>query len=100
MKHDVFDEPVRIYVGLNFCKEVASVGEVYALLNELPQQQRNGAHATALKACRAALAGEIDAETARGTFAAFARMAGILAPEPGDIVAGRVVRSFERPAAG
>ncbi|MEI5632022.1 DUF982 domain-containing protein [Ensifer sp. CCNWLY38] len=42
----------------------------------------------ALNACRAALAGEIDVETARGTFVAFARRANLLAPDTDAIVAG------------
>ncbi|MGN7735350.1 DUF982 domain-containing protein [Ensifer sp. 22564] len=42
----------------------------------------------ALNACRAALAGEIDVETVRGTFVAFARRANLLAPDTDAIVAG------------
>ena len=100
MKHDLFEEPVRIYVGLNFRKEVESVAEAYAFLNDWPPDQRNSDHTTALRACRAALLGEIDPETARGTFRAFARRAGILAPEADDIVAAGVVRRFGAAAAG
>lgn len=100
MMHDVFEEPVRIYIGLNFRKEVRRVAEAYAFLNDWPPEQRSAAHATALKACRAALTGEIDAETARGTFSAFARRVGILAPELDDIVAATTIYPFEGSAAG
>jgi hypothetical protein len=68
-----FDNPVYIPVGVGFPAEVGSVEHAYALLNDLPVWRRDSAHAVALNACRAALSGEIDAETARATLAAFAR---------------------------
>jgi CheY-like chemotaxis protein len=46
------------------------VERAYALLNDWPVWRRNSAHAVALNACKAALAGEIDAETARTTLVA------------------------------
>jgi hypothetical protein len=48
---------------------------------------RNAAHIMALKACKAALSGEVEAETARGTFEAFARKHDLLAPEMDDFIA-------------
>ncbi|WP_407829791.1 DUF982 domain-containing protein [Staphylococcus aureus] len=43
----------------------------------------------ALKACRAALRGEIEADTARGLFAAFAAKHDLLAPDVDVISASR-----------
>ncbi len=100
MKDDGFEEPVRIYVGLNFRKEAASAADAYAFLDNWPLDQRNSDHTAAFRACHAALLGGIDPETARGTFRAFARRAGILAPEMDDIVAAGVVRRFGAQAAG
>jgi hypothetical protein len=46
--------------------------DAYRYLVEWPARLRDNAHSVALKACGAVLRGEIDAETARGLFAAFA----------------------------
>ncbi|MFC3726459.1 DUF982 domain-containing protein [Neoaquamicrobium sediminum] len=54
--------------------------EAYALLRDWPDSSRNGAHMVILNACKAGVAGEIDAETVRATFAAFARRNGIIVP--------------------
>ena len=61
----------------------------YRHLVEWPASQRDGAHSVALKACSAALRGEIEAETARGLFAAFADKHDLLAPETNVIAASR-----------
>jgi len=68
-----FDEPVYLTVGIGVPTEINNVERAYALLNDWPVWLRNSAHEVALNACKAALAGEIDAETARVTLAAFAR---------------------------
>lgn len=81
MKPDMFENPVRILVGLGFPTEVRSVMDAYRHLVEWPISLRDGPHSVALKACRAALCGEIEAETARGLFAAFAEKHDLLAPE-------------------
>ncbi|WP_065376412.1 DUF982 domain-containing protein [Ensifer adhaerens] len=81
MKPDMFENPVRILVGLGFPTEVRSVLDAYRHLVEWPISLRDGPHSVALKACRAALCGEIEAETARGLFAAFAEKHDLLAPE-------------------
>ncbi|KSV73647.1 hypothetical protein N183_24745 [Sinorhizobium sp. Sb3] len=81
MKPDMFENPVRILVGLGFLTEVRSVMDAYRYLVEWPISLRDGPHSVALKACHAALCGEIEAETARGLFAAFAEKHDLLAPE-------------------
>ncbi|MBB4573997.1 hypothetical protein GGI59_001718 [Rhizobium lentis] len=81
MKPDVFKQPVTIFVGLGFPAEVRTVMEAYRHLAEWPATFRDAAHSIALKACTAALRGEIEAETARGLFVAFAEKHDLLAPE-------------------
>lgn len=77
----IFRQPVKILVGLGFPAEVLGVMDAYRHLCEWPVSLRDSAHSLAMKACRAALRGEIEAETARGLFAAFARKHDLLAPE-------------------
>jgi len=90
MKPDMFRQPVSIMVGLGFPAEVRSVMDAYRHLVEWPRSQRNSGHSVALKACSAALRGEIEAETARGLFAAFAEKHDLLAPERNSIAAWRL----------
>jgi hypothetical protein len=81
MKPDMFRQPVTILVGLGFPAEVRGVMNAYRHLVEWPVSFRDAAHSVALKACQAALHGEIEAETARGLFAALAAKNDLLAPE-------------------
>lgn len=81
MKPDLFREPVNILVGLGFPAEVRNVMDAYRHLTEWPASFRDTAHSVALKACHAALQGDIEAETARGLFAAFAAKHDLLGPE-------------------
>jgi len=81
MKPDMFRKPVTILVGLGFPAEIRSVIDAYRHLVEWPVSFRDAAHSVALKACQAALRGEIEAETARGLFSAFAEKHKFLAPE-------------------
>jgi Protein of unknown function (DUF982) len=100
MEHNLFQRPVTMLVGLGFPTEIRSVKEAYAMLGEWPPSKRDAAHAIALSACRAALAGEIDAETARGMLVAFARRADLLAPDAGDVPAARKVGAFGAASGG
>ncbi|MGN7713663.1 DUF982 domain-containing protein [Agrobacterium tumefaciens] len=92
MKPDMFKQPVSILVGLGFPAEVRGVTDAYRHLAEWPASLRGPAHSVALKACSAALRGEIEAETARGLFAAFAEKHDLLAPETNVIVLSRLRR--------
>uniref|UniRef100_UPI00310144BB DUF982 domain-containing protein n=1 Tax=Neorhizobium sp. EC2-8 TaxID=3129230 RepID=UPI00310144BB len=89
MKPDMFREPVFILAGLGFPAEVRTVMDAFRHLVEWPASQRDTAHSIALKACGAALRGEIEAETARGLFAAFAEKHDLLAPDTKVITASR-----------
>jgi hypothetical protein len=90
MKPDMFKQPVSILVGLGFPVKVRSVTEAYRHLSEWPASLRDAAHSVALKACSAALRGEIEAETARGLFAALAERHDMLAPEMDGVLAYRL----------
>lgn len=92
MKPDMFRQPVSILVGLGFPAEIRSAMDAYRHLVEWPASMRDTAHSIALKACRAAICGEIEAETARGLFAAFAEKHNLLAPETDVIAASRFQR--------
>ncbi|MFK0332888.1 DUF982 domain-containing protein [Rhizobium sp. NPDC090275] len=92
MKPDMFKDPVTILVGLGFPAQVRSVMDAYRHLAEWPTSFRDTAHCVAMKACQAALRGEIEAETARGLFAAFAAKHDLLAPETAAIAASRMRR--------
>ncbi|RUX89976.1 MULTISPECIES: DUF982 domain-containing protein [unclassified Mesorhizobium] len=80
MDHMRFEEPVTILVGMGFPVTIENASEAYALLQDWPMTSRNGAHTVALNACRAAIAGEVDAETVRATLIAFARRNDLLVP--------------------
>lgn len=87
MTLNTFRKPLRMLVGLGFPRDIHSPLEALAYLNEAPASFRSGAYKMALKACQAALSGEIEAETARGTFEAYARKHDLLAPDISDIIA-------------
>jgi len=94
MEHNQFQHPVRVLVDLGFPTDIQSVKDAFVLLDAWPPSQRSTAHGVALNACRAALAGEVDAETARSTFVAFARRMDLLVEAAGDIVAAKAVGAF------
>jgi len=71
-----FLKPVLVWVGLGFPRRLNTVADAYQFLVEWcgngPEQR------AALRACKAALAGDVDVETARGVFTAFAQKKNIL----------------------
>lgn len=81
MKPDMFEQPVTILAGLGIPTPVRSVMQAYRLLLEWPGLDSDPTHTIAVKACKTAIAGDIDAETARGVFVAFAEKHDLLAPE-------------------
>jgi len=71
-----FEKPVHVWVGLGFPRQINTVFDAYQFVLEWcgnsPEQKAT------IRTCKAALAGEVDAETARGVFTAFARKKDIL----------------------
>lgn len=74
-----FEKPLRVLVGLGFPRQLNTVVDALQFAQEWcgnsPEQR------AAIRACKAALLGDIDPETARGVFVAFARKKDILAEE-------------------
>ena len=68
-------------MGLGFPRQIDDARDACLLLRDMAATCHGAAREAALKACRAAMAGEIDAGTARGMFEAFARRKGILLNE-------------------
>jgi hypothetical protein len=91
MKPDMFTKPVSILVGLGFPTEVRSVMDAYRHLVEWPMAFRDTSHSIALKACQAALCGEIEADTARGLFVGFAEKHELLFHETLAVLAFRAL---------
>lgn len=91
MKPDMFDKPVNILLGLGIPTEVNSVMHAYQILMDW-RNPADPARELALKACRAALIGDIDAPTARAVFVAFAERHDLLAPEIDSLLAERSKR--------
>lgn len=72
MKPDMFETPVTILTGLGMPTQIRSVLQAYRFLLEWPKTNHDAAHAVSLKACKAAIDGEIEPETACSIFVAFA----------------------------
>lgn len=74
-----FETPVWVWVGLGFPRQLNSVVDAYQFALEYcgnsPEQR------AAMRACKAALAGDVDAETARSVFVAFAKKKGLIAED-------------------
>ena len=74
-----FEKPIRVWVGLGFPRQLNTVADAYQFVLEWcgnsPEQR------AAMRACKAALVGDVDPETARGVFMAFARKKDILVEE-------------------
>lgn len=77
-----FDRPVKVWVGLGFVREIATVFDAYQFARDWwgnsPEQR------AAIRACKAALTGDIDPETARGVFMALLRRKDMLAEDDGE----------------
>lgn len=74
-----FENPIRVWVGMGFPRQLNTVVDAYQFATDWcgnsPEQK------AAIRACKAALVGDIEAETARGIFVAFARKKDILIEE-------------------
>lgn len=81
MTSDDFERPVVILTGLGYPAAIASAMEAYMFLADLPISRRDAVHGFALKACLAAIRGEIEPDTARGLFASWAEKHELLAPD-------------------
>lgn len=78
MNNTFFEEPVTVLVGLGFPRRIESAVEAHQLLSDMPLTASKSAHKVAMQACKAAIDGKIDPETARSAFIAFARRSAML----------------------
>jgi Protein of unknown function (DUF982) len=78
MNNTFFEEPVTVLVGLGFPRQIESAIEAYQLLSDMQLTTSKAAQKVALQACKAAIDGKIDPETARSAFMAFARRSAML----------------------
>lgn len=86
---DDFERPVVILAGLGIPTAVSTPMEAYMFLVDWPKSKRDAVHTFALKACLAAIRGEIEPETAKGLFTSWAERQDILAPDFAAFVRGR-----------
>jgi len=93
MDHTCFEHPVTLLVGLGLPATVESARVAYSFLQDWPDVGRNAAHGVALRACKACIAAEVDAETARALLVAFARRAGILLPDGASLLSSSTTSS-------
>ena len=100
MEQEFFDRSVPVLVGMGYLTHVRSVSHAHALLSDWPGGQPGSAHAMALEACKAAMAGALDAGTARRLFETFARRKDILAPDASPPAAAILDGSAEMPGSG
>lgn len=74
-----FEKPVCVWVGLGFPRQLNTIVDAYQFVldwcGNSPEQN------AAIRACKAALTGDVDVETARGVVVAFARKKDILVEE-------------------
>jgi hypothetical protein len=89
-----FIEPVYIFVGLGFPRDVGDVLDAYKILNEWPLSSRDAGHLHALHTCATVLGGHGTATEARRAFETFASEHGILAPEALQKSADRLGREW------
>lgn len=66
-----FGKPLHVFVGLGFPRRLNTVVDAYQFL--MDWNGNSPERKAAIRACKAALCGEVDAETARGVFAASRR---------------------------
>ncbi|NGN43133.1 DUF982 domain-containing protein [Mesorhizobium sp. CGMCC 1.15528] len=90
-----FDQPLSIFVGLGFPRDVETVLDAYDILlewNGIPDLDYHGA----LEVCRKAINDERTAADVREAFENFARNKGILSEEALDRAASSLAREWGR----
>lgn len=90
-----FNNPVSIFMGLGFPRDVENVLEAYDVLLEW-NGSRDGDHAAAIAACRDAIARVRSSAEARDAFQRFAHNKGILSEEALDRAALTVAQEWGR----
>lgn len=81
MSDTMFGRPITVFVGLGFPRQLDSAEEALHLLSDVPEERRDASYISAVRACRAAIDGKIEPDTARGIIERYARQRGMLADE-------------------
>ena len=80
--HDkLFSAPVAVSVGVGVRRDLYSLADMHEFLIEWSPSRRRISYGAAVKACEAAIAGDISPASARDALTAFAETAGILWPD-------------------
>lgn len=98
MNDPQFDQPVPVFVGLGFPREISTVLDAYDILiewNGIPDLD----HAGAIEVCRKALSGKRNGKDARKAFEWFALNKGILAEEAYGRIADKLAHEWSIPRA-
>lgn len=90
-----FDQPVSVFIGLGFPREIATVLDAYDLLLEWNGIPDLDYHA-AVDVCRKALSAERTVQEARDAFERFANNRGILSDEALDRTADSFAQDWRR----
>ncbi|WP_052195110.1 DUF982 domain-containing protein [Aureimonas altamirensis] len=81
MEYDVFQVPVRVFFGIGVPRDIVTVTQAYAWLQNCRTVHRTEMHVAAVQACKAAFAKQVNAETVRRSVARFAEHSGMLVPD-------------------
>lgn len=76
-----FERPIMVIANLGLPTQIEDARQALIWLDDRPLADRDSAHRLAMKACRAALIGDIEAETACSIVLAFARKHNLTAPD-------------------
>ncbi|MCM2505354.1 DUF982 domain-containing protein [Aureimonas altamirensis] len=81
MEYDVFQVPVRVFFGIGVPRDIVTVTQAYAWLQNCRTVHRTEVHVAAVQACKAAFAKQVNAETVRRSVARFAERSGLMVPD-------------------
>lgn len=81
MEYDVFQVPVRVFFGIGVPRDIVTVTQAYAWLQNCRTVHRTEVHVTAVQACKAAFAKQVNAEAVRRSVARFAEHSGLMVPD-------------------
>jgi len=99
MDHVQFDQPVSVFIGLGFPREIQTALDAYDVLiewNGLPDLDRSAA----IETCRKVLNGKGNGREAREAFQRFAHGRGILVEDVYSRASNQLAREWSIPHAG
>ncbi|AMS42494.1 MULTISPECIES: DUF982 domain-containing protein [Aminobacter] len=82
MESDALGRPLYVRDGLRIIREIECLSDALAFLRDWPETRRGPIYHSAVRACRAAQAGQLHLDGARNAMQCFARSVGILEVAP------------------